>query len=182
MVRMSSTCESVTGETKGSEGAKARTTGEGMRVERGDGEVDHITADMILRATSRSQVDLSACLFPCFRGRGRTSREGAAVTSMEGGGPERGGGGGAKGAGAAKATLPFGELRVLFFGRTKNDPGPEGPGPSPSRTSMTNTNMQRLPLATGQRAGRRARRAHRTRWVWNVGWKSTHIMCLLSSF
>src|SRR6267142_5614848 len=29
--------------------------------------------------TPRSRVDLSACLFPFFRGRGRTSREGAAT-------------------------------------------------------------------------------------------------------
>jgi len=107
---MSSTCESVTGETEGSGGTKDLTTGEGVRVERGDGKADRITTAMMLRATSRSQVDLSACLFPCFRGRGRTSREGAAAEHIEGGGPEGGRGGGAKGAGVAKAVLPFSEL------------------------------------------------------------------------
>src|SRR6266850_1336932 len=110
VVRMSSTCESVTGETEGSRGTKALTAGEGVRVERGDGEADCITADMMLGATSQSQVDLSACLFPCFRGRGGTLREGAAAECAEGGGPERGGGGGAKGAGMAEAALPFSEL------------------------------------------------------------------------
>jgi len=89
---------------------------------------------------------------------------------------QREGGGGAEGAGAAKTVLPFGELRVLFFGREKNDPGP-----SPSRTSRTNTNIQRFPFAMGQRGGQRAR-ARRTRWVWNAGRKSTHAMWLLSSF
>jgi len=121
-------------------------------------------------------VDLSACLFLYFRGRGRTTREGAAAERAEGGGLERGRGGGAEGAGAAEAALPFGKLRVLFFGRVKKDLGP-----SPSRTSRTNTNIQRLPLAIGQRGGRRAR-AHHTRWVWNAGRKLTHIICLLSSF
>src|SRR6266850_6594907 len=129
VARMASTCESITGETEGSRGTKGPTTGEGMRVERGDGEADCITTAMMLGATSRSQVDLSTCLFPCFRGRGGTSREGAAAEHAEGGGPERGGGGGTKGAGVAEAALPFSELRVLFFSRVKNDPGPEGPGP-----------------------------------------------------
>jgi len=150
VARMSSTCESVTGETKGSGGTRAPTTGEGVRVERGDGKAVHITTDMMLGDTAAERA--------------------------EGEGPEEGGGGGAKGAGAAKATLPFGELQVLFFGRAK-----KGPGPSPSRTSRTNTNIQRLPLAMGQRGGKRAR-ACCTRWVWNAGRKSTHIMCLLSSF
>ena len=110
VARMSLTCESVIGETEGSGGTEAPTTGEGVRVERGDGEAVHITANTIPGATSRSRVDLSACLFPCFRGRGGTSREGAAVMGMEGGGPERGRGGGAQGAGVAKAALPFGKL------------------------------------------------------------------------
>jgi len=110
IARMSSTCESITGETEGSGGTKAPTTSEGMRVERRDGKVDRITTTTIPRATSQSQVDLSTCLFPYFRGRGGTSREGAAVMGAEGRGPERGRGGGAKGARAAKATLPFGKL------------------------------------------------------------------------
>jgi len=54
VARMSSTCESVTGETKGSGGTRAPTTGEGVRVERGDGEAVCITADMMLGATSQS--------------------------------------------------------------------------------------------------------------------------------
>jgi len=144
VVRMSSTWESVTGETEGSRGARALMTSEGVRVERGDGEADHITAAATLGATSRSQVDLSTCLFPCFRGRGGTSGEGAAAERVEGGGLERGRGGGAEGAGAAEAVLPFGELQVLFFGRVKNNPGPKGPGPSPSRTLRTNTNIQHV--------------------------------------
>jgi len=49
---MSSTCESITGETEGSMGVIGLTTSEGMRVESGDGEADHITADMTARATS----------------------------------------------------------------------------------------------------------------------------------
>jgi len=102
-------------------------------------------------------VDLSTCLFPYFRGRGGTLREGAAVIGMEGRGPERGGGGGAKGARVAKAALPFSKLRVRFFSRVKKDPGPEGSGLSPSRTSRTNMNMQHLPLAVGQRGGKRVR-------------------------
>ena len=52
MARMSSTCESITGETEGSGGAKAPTTGKGVRVERGDGEAVCITTDTILGATS----------------------------------------------------------------------------------------------------------------------------------
>jgi len=54
MARMSSTCESVTEETKGSGGTKAPTTSEGVRVDRGDGKADHITTAAIPRATSRS--------------------------------------------------------------------------------------------------------------------------------
>ena len=52
LARMSSTCESITGETEGSMGVIGLTTSEGMRVESGDGEADHITADMTARATS----------------------------------------------------------------------------------------------------------------------------------
>jgi len=54
VARMSSTCESITEETEGSRGAKCLTTGEGMRVESGDGEADHITVVMTPGATSRS--------------------------------------------------------------------------------------------------------------------------------
>jgi len=43
VARMSSTCESITRETEGSGGAKGLTTSEGMRVESGDGGVDHNT-------------------------------------------------------------------------------------------------------------------------------------------
>jgi len=52
VARMSLTCESITGETEGSGGAKAPTTGKGVRVERGDGEAVCITTDTILGATS----------------------------------------------------------------------------------------------------------------------------------
>jgi len=120
-------------------------------------------------------------LFPYFRGRGGTSRGGEVGRGAEGGGPERGGGGEGQGAGATKVVLPFGKLRLLFFSKAKNDPGSEGPGPSPSRTSSTNMNIQCFPLAMGERGGTRVR-AHHTRWVWNAGWKLTHIRCSLSSF
>jgi|SRR6267142_2003146 len=149
-------------------GAKDLMTGEGVRVESRDGEVSCITATTTLGATSRSRVDLSTCLFPYFRGRGGTSREGAAIEGVEGGGPERGEGEGTEGAGLVKTDLLFGGLQVLFFGKAKNSPGPEGPGQTPSRTSRTNTNIQHFPFAMGQRGGQRARARH-MRWVWNAG-------------
>ena len=149
-------------------GTTALKTGEGVRVESRDGEVSLITAKTMPGVTSRSRVDLSACLFPCFRGRGGTSREGAVAKGEERGGPERGEGVGAEGAGPVETNLRFGELRVFFFNKAKNDPGPEGPGQIPSRTSKTNTNIQCFPFAMGQRGGQRAR-ARCMRWVWNVG-------------
>jgi len=73
--------------------------------------------------------------------RGGTSGEGAATIGVEGEGPERGERVGAEGAGVVETVLHFGKLRLLFFGKAKNDPGSEGPGPFPSRTSSTNTNI-----------------------------------------
>jgi len=52
VARMSSTCESVTGETEGSGDVRAPTTGEGVRVERGDGKADRITTLAMLGVTS----------------------------------------------------------------------------------------------------------------------------------
>jgi len=98
---MSSTWESITGEAENSAGT---------RVESGDEGASLMTTKTTPGATSQSQVDLSACLFPYFRGRGRTSREGAVAEGEEGGGPERGEGVGAEGAGLVETDLRFGEL------------------------------------------------------------------------
>jgi len=54
VARMSSTCESITGAMEGSRGTKGLMTGEGVRVESGDGEVDLITAAATPRVTSQS--------------------------------------------------------------------------------------------------------------------------------
>src|SRR6266850_2069917 len=77
IARRLSTCERVMGEGSEITGVGDLATGKGVRWTAHSTVEDGPAPGRTLIPTSRSQVDLSTCLFPCFRGRGRTSREGA---------------------------------------------------------------------------------------------------------
>src|SRR6267142_1757168 len=86
------------------------------------------------------------------------------------------------GAGAFDGILAFLDLFwPFFFNSSKKGLDPSGLDSSVMRISKIYTNIHRFPFATGQRGGIRAR-AHWTRCVWKVGWKSTQKILPLLSF